>query len=563
MFIKYVLEYQPTYAQQQKSQLPYRQSYKFNGFGNLTERNNLHWGVENWGNQANNLSYTYENNKITNSGWQYDADGRATQAVESNNYTQSTFDVKGQMTNMITDGTSKRNRFYDGNGREAKRTGEDWVEDEQGENGSWVAEPTKYFIRSSVLGNEVVSETDALGRKAKTYVRAAGATLAWQTVAYNLTTQAETEYVNFEHWDVSGLSYRSTANDGTQITGEGAEGSPAELDPLGSNVGLYTPYWELIQPPPPEPEYPTLQPMNTDMPMMVNGQQVTCTLDGFAIGCEQAQSMRQNGVAIQAPSQMVAGIWSNSQQRYVGLAIWNPQAAQAGIAFLGSNSTGFLPVGVNYSSGGFSGSNVTQWFTAGGLNQLNRNFLPIAAFDEVYGRQPQSQQTLPTPLSGQALRKWQTERDRLQTLLFRKEKLKTSCLRFLEEALGEVGFDVNKLSQDLMNQTPYDFEKSTNPDTTLAIFDNTKAAADALKAANRDLPDAYTSSSTNNIYYTSTGLKLSIILHESLHRVFGLSDQTLAEKLKAIGKGVRVNDEKKNPKGSRVINQALEDAGCK
>jgi hypothetical protein len=291
-----------TDQQQQKTQLPYRQSYKFNGFGNLIERNNLHWGVENWGNQANNLSYTYENNKITNSGWQYDADGRATQAVESNSYTHSTFDAKGQMTNMITDGTRETNRFYDGNGREVKRTVSNYVEDPNATTppyGEWEDEPVKYFIRSSVLDNEVVSETDALGRKVKTYVRAAGATLAWQTVYFN-AGNTETEYVNFEHWDASGLSYRSTTNDGTEITGEGAEGSPAELDPLGNNVGLFTPYLELIHPPPPEPEYPTLQPMNTDMPMYVNGQRVTATVDGIEVPYGLAMSMLANRSAIPA-----------------------------------------------------------------------------------------------------------------------------------------------------------------------------------------------------------------------------------------------------------------------
>jgi hypothetical protein len=91
------------------------------------------------------------------------------------------------------------------------------------------------------------------------------------------------------------LSYLSTANDGTTIYGEGAEGSPAELDPMGSNVGLYTPYVELIQPI--KPEYPSLQLLNQEMPMYVNGQQVTATLDGMAVPLSLALSSLQSGSA--------------------------------------------------------------------------------------------------------------------------------------------------------------------------------------------------------------------------------------------------------------------------
>ncbi len=145
----------------------------------------------------------------------------------------------------------------------------------------------------------MILETDQTGRKRKTFVRAAGATLAWQTVYYNTVTQVETEYVNFEHLDASGLSYRSTLNTGTAIMGEGGEGSPAELDPFGSNVGLFTPYIELTASPF-EPEYPSLQQLYEDMPMYVNGQLVTATLDGVSVPLGMALGMMANGSAIPA-----------------------------------------------------------------------------------------------------------------------------------------------------------------------------------------------------------------------------------------------------------------------
>ena len=73
--------------------------------------------------------------------------------------------------------------------------------------------------------------------------------------------------------------------------------------------------------------------------------------------------MINNGSAVRAPLNSVAAIWSNSQNSYVGLAVWNQQAAQNGLGFLGPGSLGYLPVGVNYQQGtGLFATNVTNWF---------------------------------------------------------------------------------------------------------------------------------------------------------------------------------------------------------
>lgn len=61
----------------------------------MTTRNNLHWGTETWYGQSNNLSYTYQNNRITNSGWQYDADGRVLTAAPPDDYAYLTYDARG------------------------------------------------------------------------------------------------------------------------------------------------------------------------------------------------------------------------------------------------------------------------------------------------------------------------------------------------------------------------------------------------------------------------------------------------------------------------------------
>jgi hypothetical protein len=85
-------------------------------------------------------------------------------------------------------------RFYDGIGREIKRSTANYVEMQSSSN--WILKPIKYYIRSSVLGGEIVSEVWANGKKGKTFVRAAGSQLAYQS-AYASDTAALNEAGNF------------------------------------------------------------------------------------------------------------------------------------------------------------------------------------------------------------------------------------------------------------------------------------------------------------------------------------------------------------------------------
>ncbi len=285
---------------EQDTSLPYRQSYQFNAFGNLTQRNNLHWGVESWYGQSNNLSYTYKNNRVQGAGWQYDMDGRNLQTAYPDDYASSIYNAAGQMIRSKTAQTDALRR-YDGNGREIKRQTANFYETQNSLN--WLLQPTKYYIRSSVLGNEVVSEVWANGRKGKTFVRAAGAQLATQS-AYGSDTASLNEAVIFEYTDASGMSQRTTNKLGAAVaSGDGGEGSPVETDPMGGSVGTSTPYiqqfnsgWE------PSPEYPMLLPYFDDAPQYVNGQRVSCNLDGMAVGCSQAFRMMGNGSAAQCPN---------------------------------------------------------------------------------------------------------------------------------------------------------------------------------------------------------------------------------------------------------------------
>jgi YD repeat-containing protein len=294
---------------QQGTNLPYRQSYQFNAFSNMTQRNNRHWGVETWHGQSNNLSYTYQNNRITGDGWSYDADGRATEAPEEN--ATSTYDARGLLTVYHTIPYSIWNtweqsiirRFYSGDGREVKRLKRTFHEDLNQTTppyGNWSEEDPIYYIRSSVLGGEVISEVEGTGRKKQTFVFAAGAKIAAQSqYTYNNNT---TQSVNWEQYDASGMSYRATMNNGSVAAGSGQfEGAPAEMDPLGGNVGLETPYVEdpVIEPPPADDRLPYFPLPFEDM-AYVDGRRVPCTLDGVTVGCSMAMSLLEHGSALPA-----------------------------------------------------------------------------------------------------------------------------------------------------------------------------------------------------------------------------------------------------------------------
>ncbi len=315
--------------------LPYRQSYQFNAFGNLTQRNNRHWGVESWYGQSNNLSYTYKNNRVQGAGWQYDMDGRNLQTASPDDYASSVYNAAGQMIRSKTAQTDALRR-YDGNGREIKRRIANFHE--TANSLDWVLQPTKYYIRSSVLGNEVVSEVWSNGRKGKTFVRAAGAQLAVQS-AYASDTANLNEAVFFEYTDASGMSQRTTDKLGAATaSGDGGEGSPVETDPLGGSVGTSTPYLEQLPQFQPGEKYPMLLPYFDDAPQYVNGQRVSCNLDGMAVGCSQAYHMLENGSAAQCPNNNCGPI----------PVVYNGRKTFAFFQAFGDGYGGFVPFNAKY-----------------------------------------------------------------------------------------------------------------------------------------------------------------------------------------------------------------------
>lgn len=106
---------------------PYRQTYGYNAFGNLTVRTGWVWSEE-----ANPMNATYTNNRNDSPGWTYDADGR-----NLANGIFSYFDAAGRR--YKTSGNPTIEQTFDGDGQRIKQT---------------ETNPSKkrYYVQSSVLG---------------------------------------------------------------------------------------------------------------------------------------------------------------------------------------------------------------------------------------------------------------------------------------------------------------------------------------------------------------------------------------------------------------------------
>jgi len=178
---------------------PYNQTYTFDAFSNLTQRT-----VKNWWTVDTTLSQSYTKNR--RAGWEYDADGRATDAGDVYSY-----DAAGRNGHLEMSNQATATMAYDPEGRQIK-TIETFVD----ENFQTQSE-TRYYVRSTVLGGQVLAEVDPSNTISRTYVYAGPATLGW------ITHTNSFDLMNWEQRDPSGATVRGIGE--------------KELDPLGADAG--------------------------------------------------------------------------------------------------------------------------------------------------------------------------------------------------------------------------------------------------------------------------------------------------------------------------------------
>ncbi|HKG48371.1 MAG TPA: S8 family serine peptidase [Pyrinomonadaceae bacterium] len=177
---------------------PYAHSYRYDQMGNMWYR--VGWGG--WFNAWLEQWPSYTNNRLTTNPWSsasmtYDAAGNLT----NDGYQSYSYDATGQQT--YASGTTLTHS-YDGDRLRAKKV----------ESGA-----TTYYLRSSVLGGQVISELNASGGLQRGYVYLGSEMLAIQ----------QSNQVSWVHQDPVTKSQRVTNSGGT-VT------STIDLDPWGGET---------------------------------------------------------------------------------------------------------------------------------------------------------------------------------------------------------------------------------------------------------------------------------------------------------------------------------------
>ena len=169
---------------------PYSQSYAFDVWGNRTY-------IEGWGGIGRTETVSYTNNR--RNGFSYDAAGNVT-----NDLGQTfTYDATGQQATASYSGYLLQ-QTYDGDRLRVKKV----------ENGA-----TTYYLRSSLLGGQIVAELNGAGSVTRGFVYLGGQLLAVQ----------QNNQVSWVHQDPVVKSKRVTNAAGSVV-------STIELDPWGGDT---------------------------------------------------------------------------------------------------------------------------------------------------------------------------------------------------------------------------------------------------------------------------------------------------------------------------------------
>ncbi len=256
----------------------YRQTYSYDVWGNLSRPGNLLWN-----HSLGTDTPTYADNR--RQGWGYDEAGNVT----SNDGQTHSYDAAGRQAAASGGGfvggpppapiypvweIASNNG---GNGGYVKRT-----ETRRTQTGSTVntTATTSYFVRSTLLGGQILVELNDQGNKVKSYVYAAGTRLA----KHDLSQPSSSQVLWYLGDPVTG--------DWGEAKSNGDFVNTKWMDPLGAEVPTGDPY-------PLDPD-PTYVEMRDDEPLYIEGGDPFdysggCTLDGLPISCNQFQRLVGSG----------------------------------------------------------------------------------------------------------------------------------------------------------------------------------------------------------------------------------------------------------------------------
>lgn len=318
---------------------PYWQIYQHNAFGNMIQRDNRFWT------QSDVYTANYSNNRRTETGYEYDADGN----LLHNPDVTMTYDAAGNNVSLSSPNGTTHTTAFDGDGQLVKKVHSSF--------GSTIS--VKYSLHSTVLGGRVVTEVNAQGAKLSTFVFAGGELLARQ----------QGGLVAWEHREpLSGSQVESYSN--------GVFSPVNQLDPSGVDVGFEDPFINCcLEPPPSE---------GGGSPMLLAAFGIPdgrCTLDGMAIDCGWAFDLMDRGAAVQCPNNncgprvvtVTIGYASGRRETHSGLT--NPFTAYA------DGRSGFMFGGQLIQDGfraSFTGRAAQQAASAFFSGMANGNFASAA-----------------------------------------------------------------------------------------------------------------------------------------------------------------------------------------
>lgn len=186
----------------------YQQTIGFNAFGDMTSRASAAWGEE------NDFTADYTNGRKTGGNEMYDAAGNlidnTTSASNPAIFDRWTFDASGAVSEQVSqDRTSSGITFDTAHSTARKRDGDGRIVKSY-ENrtvvqfypaGTSTIEETEYYVRSTMLGGQVLTEVNGTGGKIKTNVYAGSGIIAEQI--------ASSSSVVWRHTDVLTGSFDS------------------------------------------------------------------------------------------------------------------------------------------------------------------------------------------------------------------------------------------------------------------------------------------------------------------------------------------------------------------
>jgi len=134
---------------------PYNETNTYDAMNHLSSHDVLNWDTSN-----STGTLTFSNNR--NSSSTYDADGRIT-ASSSGNYV---YDAAAHINSFGDGDPFMTDQQFDGDGNRVKSVQRRF--DEQ--TSQWVTETVTYYVNSTVLGGQLLTELTAQGAKERTLV---------------------------------------------------------------------------------------------------------------------------------------------------------------------------------------------------------------------------------------------------------------------------------------------------------------------------------------------------------------------------------------------------------